>query len=78
MHGQLFGMLDQRVLTRWIHDKGFRKDVCNFIDAIVTTEIPDAILEKSQHFDRKTPVLPLYLTLLLKSFLLIVPFVDYA
>ena len=56
MHGQLFGMLDQRVLTRWIHDKGFRNDVCNFIDAIVTTEIPDAILQESQHSDRTTPV----------------------
>ena len=43
MHGQLFGMLDQRVLTRWIHDKGFRNDVCNFIDAIVTTEVIDAV-----------------------------------
>ena len=56
MHGQLFGMLDQRVLTRWIHDKGFRKDVCNFLDAIVITEVPDAISLESQHFDRTTPV----------------------
>ena len=40
MHGQLFGMIDQRVLSRWIHDKTFRKDVCKFIDSIVTTEIP--------------------------------------
>ena len=48
MHGQLFGMVDQRVLTRWIHDKAFRKDVCKFIDAIVTAEIPDSVLA-SQH-----------------------------
>ena len=27
MNGQVFSMIDQRVLTRWIHDKGFRQDV---------------------------------------------------
>ena len=47
MHGQLFGMVDQRVLTRWIHVKSFRKDVCNFIDAIVTTEVPDDVSRMS-------------------------------
>ena len=43
MHGQLFGMIDQRVLSRWIHVKSFRKDVCKFIDSIVTTEIPEGV-----------------------------------
>ena len=49
MHGQLFGMVDQRVLTRWIHVKGFRKDVCKFIDSIVTTALPEAVSRESQH-----------------------------
>ena len=47
MHGQLFGMIDQRVLTRWIHVKSFRKDVCKFIDSIVTTEVPEAVSKQS-------------------------------
>ena len=49
MHGQLFGIIDQRVLSRWIHVKSFRKDVCKFIDSIVTTEIPEGVLKKSNH-----------------------------
>ena len=36
--------------------KGFRNDVCNSIDAIVTTEIPDAVLQRSQDFDRNIPI----------------------
>ena len=48
LHGQLFGMIDQRVLTRWIHDKAFRQEVCDFMDAIVTTEIPEAVLGMSK------------------------------
>ena len=49
MHGQLFGMIDQRVLSRWIHVKSFRKDVCKFIDSIVTTEIPEGVSKESNH-----------------------------
>ena len=45
MHGQLFGMIDQRVLTRWIHDKAFRQEVCTFMDAIATAEVPETVCE---------------------------------
>ena len=55
MHGQLFGMIDQRVLSRWIHVKGFRKDVCNFMDAIVTAEVPENVLRKSQQVTNPIP-----------------------
>ena len=48
MHGQLFGMIDQRVLTRWIHDKAFRQEVCNFMDTIATAEVPEAVLRMSK------------------------------
>ena len=44
MHAQLFGMVDQRVLMRVIHDKDFRKYVCKYIDTIVTTEVPEAVV----------------------------------
>ena len=56
MHGQLFGMVDQRVLSRWIHDKGFRKDVCKFMGAIVTAEVPQDVLRKSQQVASRVPV----------------------
>ena len=56
MHGQLFGMIDQRVLTRWIHDKTFRKDVCKFIDSIVTAEIPGSALGNEQSSSGTTVV----------------------
>ena len=55
MHGQLFGMVDQRVLSRWIHVKGFREDVCNFMDAIVTAEVPENVLRKSQQVTNPIP-----------------------
>ena len=48
MHGQLFGMIDQRVLSRWIHQKDFRKDVCKLMDSIVTAAIPDGVVRMSQ------------------------------
>ena len=48
LYGQRFGMIDQRVLTRWIHDKAFRQEVCDFVDAIVTTEIPEGVLSMSK------------------------------
>ena len=45
LHGQLFRMIDQRVLTMLIHDKAFRQEVCDFMDAIVTTEIQRSSFE---------------------------------
>ena len=48
MHGQLFGMIDQRVLTRWIHDNAFRQEVCNFMDAFATAELPETVLSMSK------------------------------
>ena len=56
MNGQLFGMIDQRVLTRWIHDKAFRQDVCNFIDAIATAEEPEEVLGKSKQLPNPVPI----------------------
>ena len=56
MHGQLFGMIDQRVLTRWIHEKAFRQEVCNFMDAIATAEIPDTVLSVSKQQPSSVPV----------------------
>ena len=56
MHGQLFGMIDQRVLTRWIHDKAFRQEVCNFMDAIATAEVPDTVLSMSRQQPSPVPV----------------------
>ena len=41
---------------RWIHDKAFRTDVCNFIDAIVTTEVPEAVSRESQQIAGAVPV----------------------
>ena len=32
----------------WIHDKTFRKDVCKFIDSIVTAEIPTSVLDNER------------------------------
>ena len=56
MHGQLFGMIDQRVLTRWIHDKAFRQEVCNFMDAIATSEVPETVLSMSKEQPNPVPV----------------------
>ena len=56
MHGQLFGMVDQHVLSRWIHVKGFRDDVCQFMGAIVTAEVPQDVLRKSQQVANRVPV----------------------
>ena len=56
MHGQLFGMIDQRVLSRWIHDKHFRKDVCKFMDSIVTAEVSDDIVSMSKEVVSSVPV----------------------
>ena len=56
MHGQLFGMIDQRVLSRWIHYKDFRKDVCKFMDSIVTTEVPADVVRMSQQLVNYVPV----------------------
>ena len=56
MHGQLFGMIDQRVLTRWIHDKAFRQEVCNFMDAIATAEVPETVLSMSKLQPSPVPV----------------------
>ena len=56
MHGQLFGMIDQRVLTRWIHDKAFRQEVCNFMDAIATAEVPEEVLRMSKQLPNPVPV----------------------
>ena len=56
MHGQLFGMIDQRVLSRWIHYKDFRKDVCKFMDSIVTTEVPADVVRMSQQLANYVPV----------------------
>ncbi|SVE30995.1 uncharacterized protein METZ01_LOCUS483849, partial [marine metagenome] len=43
MHEQLFGMINQHVLSRWIHVKDFRKDVCNLMDSIVTATVSDDV-----------------------------------
>merc|ERR1711951_294238 len=56
MHGQLFGMIDQRVLNRWIHDKAFRQEVCNFMDAIATAEVPEEVLRMSKQLPSPVPV----------------------
>ena len=56
MHGQLFGMIDQRVLSRWIHLKGFRKDVCKFMDSIVSAEVSDEVMRMSQQVANPVPV----------------------
>ena len=56
MHGQLFGMIDQRVLSRWIHDKHFRKDVCKFMDSIVTAEVSDDVVSMSKQVVSSVPV----------------------
>ena len=56
MHGQLFGMIDQRVLTRWIHDRAFRQEVCNFMDAIATAEMPPSVLSISKQQPNPVPV----------------------
>ena len=56
LHGQLFGMIDQRVLTRWIHDKAFRQEVCNFMDAIAAAEVPEEVLRMSKQLPSPVPV----------------------
>ena len=56
MRGQFFCIIDQRVLTRWIHDKAFRQDVCNFIDAIATAEVPEEVLGKSKQLPNPVPI----------------------
>ena len=56
MHGQLFGMIDHRVLTRWINDKAFRQEVCNFMDAIATAEVPEEVLRMSKQLPNPVPV----------------------
>ena len=56
MQGQLFGMIDQRLLTRWIHDKAFRQEVCNFMDAIATAEVPEEVLRMSKQLPSPVPV----------------------
>ena len=56
MHGQLFGMIDQRVLSRWIHRKDFRNDVCKFMDSIVTAEVSADVVRMSQQLVNYVPV----------------------
>ena len=56
MHGHLWGQIDNRVLTRWIHDPSFRKKVTSFIDSIVTTEIPDEVVEEQKELGIKSVI----------------------
>ena len=56
MHGQLFGMIDQRVLSRWIHRRDFREDVCKFMDSIVTAEVPEDVVRMSKQAATPLPV----------------------
>ena len=58
MHGQLIGMIDQRVLMRWIHDAALRQEVCNFMDAIATAEVPETVLSMSKEQTNPVPVRP--------------------
>ena len=45
IHFHAWGMLDHNRMSRFIHDRNFRLEVTNFIDKIITCEIPAEIVE---------------------------------
>ena len=48
VHFHAWGQLDHRRMGRFLHDPKFQKHVIDFIDKIVTAEIPDELLDTNE------------------------------
>ena len=48
IHFHAWGQLDHRRMGRFLHDPKFRQHVIDFIDKIVTAEIPDELLDPKE------------------------------
>ena len=51
-HFHLWGQFDHAVVGRWIHHEGFRKEVTDLIDRVVTARMPAHIVEKENDAER--------------------------
>ena len=48
MHALLFGEIKPEILTRWVHDEQFRKEIIKVLDNLVEAAIPSGILNQQE------------------------------